>query len=202
MTFVAYCLASIIWVVYGYSLSFGPDKGGVIGGLDFFLLSGIGVASIQGTIPQFVFVLFQMTFAVITVALITGAVVERMKFSALMMFSVLWFTIVYSPVAHWVWGGGWLAKLGALDFAGGTVVHINAGVSALALAFLLGKRKGFPQDQMEPNNIPLVVLGAGILWFGWFGFNAGSRSRQRPGCVRFRHHQHAGRSGLPHLDVP
>jgi Amt family ammonium transporter len=118
--------------------------------------------------------IFQCMFAIITVALITGSVVERVKFSSLCVFAVAWLTLIYSPVAHWVWGGGWLSKLGVLDFAGGSVVHINAGVSALALAFLLGKRKGFPQDPMEPNNIPFVVLGAGLLWFGWFGFNAGS----------------------------
>jgi Amt family ammonium transporter len=127
------------------------------------------------TVPHLAFMIFQAMFAIITVALFTGAVVERVKFSALLIFSALWLTVVYAPVAHWVWGsGGWLASLGALDFAGGTVVHINAGVSALALVLLLGKRRGFPQDAMEPNNIPLVVLGAGLLWFGWFGFNAGS----------------------------
>ena len=127
------------------------------------------------TVPHLAYMIFQAMFAIITVALITGAVVERMKFSSLLVFSFLWLTVVYCPVAHWVWGsGGWLAKLGALDFAGGSVVHINAGVSALALVMLLGRRRGFPNEPMEPNNIPMVVLGAGLLWFGWFGFNAGS----------------------------
>ena len=178
MSFVALSLVGLLWVLYGYSLSFGPDKGGIIGGLDYIGLSQVGPepSSIYATtVPHLAFMIFQAMFAVITIALITGAIVERMKFSALLVFSVLWLTVVYSPVAHWVWGnGGWLANLGALDFAGGTVVHINAGVSALALVLLLGRRRGFPQEPMEPNNIPMVVLGAGLLWFGWFGFNAGS----------------------------
>jgi Amt family ammonium transporter len=177
MSFVMISLGGLIWVLYGYSLGFGPDIGGIIGNLSFLGLKGVGQdpsAVYATTTPHLAFMMYQGMFAIITVALITGSVVERIKFSSLIIFAVAWLTLIYSPVAHWVWGGGWLARLGALDFAGGTVVHINAGVSALALAFLLGKRKGFPQDQMEPNNIPLVVLGAGILWFGWFGFNAGS----------------------------
>jgi Amt family ammonium transporter len=177
MSFVMICVGSLMWVLYGYSLGFGPDVGGIIGNLDFIGLKGVGQTAstvYATTSPQLAFMIFQCMFAVITVALITGAVAERIKFSSLIVFAVAWLTLIYSPVAHWVWGGGWLAKLGALDFAGGSVVHINAGVSALALAFLLGRRKGFPQDPMEPNNIPFVVLGAGILWFGWFGFNAGS----------------------------
>ena len=177
MSFVMIGLGGLIWVLYGYSLGFGTDIGGIIGNLSFLGLKGVGQdpsAVYASTTPHLAFMMYQGMFAIITVALITGSVVERIKFSSLIVFAVAWLTLVYSPVAHWVWGGGWLVKLGALDFAGGTVVHINAGVSALALAFLLGKRKGFPQDQMEPNNIPLVVLGAGILWFGWFGFNAGS----------------------------
>jgi Amt family ammonium transporter len=177
MSFVMIGLGGLIWVLYGYSLGFGPDIGGLIGNLSFLGLKGVGQdpsAVYATTTPHLAFMMYQGMFAIITVALITGSVVERIKFSSLIVFAVAWLTLIYSPVAHWVWGGGWLAKLGALDFAGGTVVHINAGVSALALAFLLGKRKGFPQDAMEPNNIPLVVLGAGILWFGWFGFNAGS----------------------------
>jgi Amt family ammonium transporter len=179
MSFACLGLIGVLWVVYGYSLSFGPDKAGIIGGLDFLGLAGVGQESSSiyaTTIPHLAFMVFQGMFAVITVALITGAVVERIKFSALMLFSVLWFTFVYTPVAHWVWGsGGWLAKLGALDFAGGTVVHIAAGVSALSLALLLGPRRGFKEKEpMEPGNIPMVALGAGILWFGWFGFNAGS----------------------------
>ncbi|MFC1929474.1 ammonium transporter [Chloroflexota bacterium] len=178
MSFAALGLIGILWVLYGYSLSFGSDNGGFIGGLNFVGLMGVGQepSSIYAsTVPHLAFMVFQGMFAIITVALITGAVVERIKFGALLVFSVLWMTVVYSPVAHWVWGdGGWLANLGVLDFAGGAVVHINAGVSALALVILLGRRRGFPEQPMEPNNIPMVVLGAGLLWFGWFGFNAGS----------------------------
>jgi Amt family ammonium transporter len=179
MSFACLGLIGVLWVVYGYSLCFGPDKAGIIGGLDFFGLVGVGQepSSVYATtIPHLAFMIYQGMFAIITVALITGAVVERIKFSALMLFSVLWFTFVYTPVAHWVWGnGGWLAKLGTLDFAGGTVVHIAAGVSALSLALLLGPRRGFKEKEpKEPGNIPMVALGAGILWFGWFGFNAGS----------------------------
>ncbi len=179
MSFVLLGLVGLLWVLYGYSLSFAPDKGGIIGGLDFVGLRGVGQepSSIYAaTVPHLAYMIFQAMFAVITVALITGAVVERMKFSALIVFAILWFTIVYCPVAHWVWGsGGWLARLGALDFAGGTVVHISAGMSALALAMCLGSRKGFHEKEpMEPSNVPIVVLGAGLLWFGWFGFNAGS----------------------------
>jgi Amt family ammonium transporter len=179
MCFVTLGLIGLLWVIYGYSLSFGPDKGGLIGGLDFIGLKGVGQtpsAVYAVTIPQLAFAAFQMMFAVITVALITGAVVERIKFSSLLVFSALWFTIVYCPVTHWVWGaGGWLNKMGFLDFAGGTVVHITAGVSALALAMILGPRRGYHEgERMDPSNIPMVLLGAGILWFGWFGFNAGS----------------------------
>ncbi len=178
MSFIALGLIGLLWVPYGYSLSFSPDNGGFIGGLDFVGLAGVGQEPsplYASTVPHLAFMIFQAMFAIITVALITGAVVERLKFCSLLVFSALWLTLVYSPVAHWVWGsGGWLAKLGALDFAGGTVVHINAGVSALALVMLLGRRRGFPQEPMAPNNIPMVALGAGLLWFGWFGFNAGS----------------------------
>ena len=178
MSFAALGLIGILWVLYGYSLSFGSDNGGFIGGLNFVGLMGVGQepSSIYAsTVPHLAFMVFQGMFAIITVALITGAVVERIKFGALLIFSALWMTVVYCPVAHWVWGdGGWLANLGVLDFAGGAVVHINAGISALALVMLLGRRRGFPEQPMEPNNIPMVVLGAGLLWFGWFGFNAGS----------------------------
>jgi Amt family ammonium transporter len=174
MTFVAYCLASVIWVMWGYSLAFGPDKGGVIGGLDLLFLSGITPASLEGTIPTNVFALFQMTFAGITVALVLGSIVDRMKFSAWILFTILWVTFVYCPVAHWVWGKGWMASMGALDFAGGTVVHINAGVAGLVLALVLGKRIGFGREAMFPSSIALTALGAALLWFGWFGFNAGS----------------------------
>jgi Amt family ammonium transporter len=181
MSFVCLGLVGLLWILYGYSLAFGADHGGFIGGLNFIGLKNVGQnpSSVYATtVPQLAFMAFQAMFAIITVALISGAVVERIKFAGLILFSALWMTLVYSPVAHWVWGnGGWLAKLGVLDFAGGSVVHINAGVSALALALLLGKRRGFPADAMEPNNIPLVVLGAGLLWFGWFGFNAGSALR-------------------------
>ncbi len=179
MSFAILGLVGILWVVYGYSLSFGPDRGHIIGGLDWFGLNHVGQepsATYATTVPHLAYMTFQGMFAIITVALFTGAIVERVKFSALLVFSVLWLTFVYSPVAHWVWGsGGWLARLGALDFAGGTVVHINAGASALALAWLLGPRRGYREKEpMEPNNIPMVALGAGLLWFGWFGFNAGS----------------------------
>jgi Amt family ammonium transporter len=177
MSFAIMGLIGIIWVLWGYSLSFGDDKGSFIGGLNFLGLANVGMepsGTYASTVPHLAFMAFQGMFAVITVALITGAVVERIKFSALMIFSALWMTVVYAPVCHWVWGGGWLGGLGALDFAGGAVVHINAGISALALVIVLGKRKGFSKDIMEPNNIPLVALGAGLLWFGWFGFNAGS----------------------------
>ncbi len=179
MSFAALCLIALLWVLYGYSLSFGTDIGGFIGGLDFIGLRQVGQepSSIYATtVPHLAFMMFQAMFAIITVALITGAVVERTKFSALLVFSALWMTFVYSPVAHWVWGdGGWLFNLGALDFAGGTVVHITAGASALAIAMLIGPRKGFKEGEpMEPHNIPMVVLGAALLWFGWFGFNAGS----------------------------
>jgi Amt family ammonium transporter len=179
MSFAIVALVSILWVLYGYTLGFGPDKGGVIGGLDWLGLVGVGQepSSVYATtVPHLAFMMFQGAFAIITVALITGAVVERIKFSALLVFATLWLTLVYCPVAHWVWGsGGWLAKLGALDFAGGAVVHVNAGISALALALVLGPRLGFKaRETMEPNNIPYVVLGAALLWFGWFGFNAGS----------------------------
>ena len=178
MSFVCLGLVGLLWVLYGYSLSFGSDNGGLIGGLDFLGLMNVGQepsAIYASTVPHLAFMIFQAMFAIITVALITGAVVERIKFGALLIFSVLWMTVVYAPVCHWVWGdGGWLASLGVLDFAGGAVVHINAGASAMALVLLLGRRRGFPQETMEPNNIPMVVLGAGLLWFGWFGFNAGS----------------------------
>ena len=177
MSFAILGLVGIIWVLYGYSLSFGSGRG-LIGGLEWLGLRGVGQepsATYATTVPHLAFMIYQAMFAIITVALWTGAVVERMKFSALMVFAVLWFTLVYAPVAHWVWAAdGWLFKLGALDFAGGTVVHINAGVSALALAMVLGPRKGYQKEAMEPHNIGMVVLGAALLWFGWFGFNAGS----------------------------
>jgi Amt family ammonium transporter len=174
MTFVAYCLGSVIWVMWGYTLAFGPDLAGVVGGLDNAFLRGIGVDSLSGTIPTLVFVVFQMTFAAITVALVLGSVVDRMKFSAWIVFTILWLTFIYSPIAHWVWGGGWMAEMGALDFAGGTVVHINAGVAGLVLSYSLGKRLGYGKTPMFPSSVSLTALGAALLWFGWFGFNAGS----------------------------
>jgi Amt family ammonium transporter len=175
MTIVAYCLASVIWVMWGYSLAFGPDKAGIIGGLENLFLADIGVDSVHGSIPTYVFVLFQMTFAGITVALVLGSIVDRMKFSSWIVFTVLWITFIYAPIAHWVWGGGWMSKLGALDFAGGNVVHINAGVAGLVLSLMLGKRIGYGKEAMFPSSIALTALGAALLWFGWFGFNAGSQ---------------------------
>lgn len=171
MSFVTYCIVSFLWVFYGYSLTFSGDIAGIIGHLDKVFLAGVKVDSLQGTIPEVLFSIFQLTFAAITVALISGAYIERMKFSAWVLFSILWMSLVYVPVAHWVWGGGFLAKMGALDFAGGTVVHINAGIAALVGVLILGKRKN---TLLVPNNLTLVALGAALLWFGWFGFNAGS----------------------------
>jgi Amt family ammonium transporter len=176
-SFVILCLISLLWMLGGYSLSFGPDKWGVIGGLDWVALSGVGMTphpSYGPTIPHQAFMMFQLMFAAITPALITGAFAERMKFSALILFAGLWSLFVYAPVAHWLWGGGWLARLGALDFAGGAVVHITSGVSALVCASMLGSRHGYGTDYMAPHNLPLTLLGTGLLWFGWFGFNAGS----------------------------
>ena len=175
MTMVAYCLGSVIWMLWGYSLAFGPDKGGIIGGLSHVFMNGIGVDSLSGSIPTIVFALFQMTFACITVALVLGSIVDRMKFSAWIVFTGLWLTFIYCPIAHWVWGGGWMGSMGALDFAGGTVVHINAGVAGLVLALVLGKRIGYGKEAMFPSSIALTALGAALLWFGWFGFNAGSQ---------------------------
>jgi len=177
-SFVILALISVQWVLFGYSLAFGPDRGGIIGSLDWLGLNGVGQApnaDYAATIPALAYMIFQAMFAIITVALITGAFVERIKFSAFMVFALLWATIVYDPIAHWVWGaGGWLRSMGALDFAGGTVVHVSSGISALAIAFVIGARKGFGKQPMEPHNIPMSVLGAVLLWFGWFGFNGGS----------------------------
>ena len=171
-------LISVQWVLYGYTLAFGPDKGHIIGGLQWLGLIGVGQTpnpAYSATVPHLAFMAFQMAFAVITPALITGAFVERISFPGFLVFTLFWSTFVYCPVAHWVWGmGGFLRNLGALDFAGGTVVHITAGMSALALALVIGKRKGYGKFPMEPSNIPLTVLGAFLLWFGWFGFNGGS----------------------------
>lgn len=174
MTFAAYCLASIVWVAWGYSLAFGTDIGGFVGSLEHVLFAGIGVDSLSGTIPTSVFALFQMTFACITIALVLGSVVDRMKFSSWLVFTILWVTVVYAPVCHWAWGGGWMAQMGALDFAGGTVVHINAGIAGLVTCLVLGKRVGWGKEAMFPSSVTLTALGAALLWFGWFGFNAGS----------------------------
>jgi ammonium transporter, Amt family len=177
-SFVIIGLVTLLWVLYGYSLSFGPDIGHLIGGLQWFGLKGVGLdpnADYAGTIPHLAFMIYQAMFAIITPALITGAIAERMKFKAFLIFIVLWTTLVYNPIAHWVWGvGGWIRNLGALDFAGGTVVHISSGIAALAAALVMGKRKGLGEEPMVPHNLPLTILGAGMLWFGWFGFNAGS----------------------------
>jgi ammonium transporter, Amt family len=177
-SFFILALISVQWVLWGYTLAFGPDQGGLIGGFDFLGLRGVGAepnGTYAATIPHSAFMVFQMMFAVITPALITGAFAERKRFKAFVVFTLAWATFVYAPVAHWVWAdGGWLRKLGALDFAGGTVVHITSGVSALVAATFLGKRVGFGKEKMDPHDLTMTVLGAGLLWFGWFGFNAGS----------------------------
>ena len=175
-SFFILCLISVQWVLWGYTLAFGPDKGGIIGGLDWLTLKGVGQepGPYAATVPHQAFMVFQMMFAVITPALITGAFAERKRFKAFVVFTLLWATFVYDPVAHWVWGGGWLGQLGALDFAGGTVVHITSGVSALVAALVLGRRVGYGRDALEPHDATMTVLGASLLWFGWFGFNAGS----------------------------
>jgi Amt family ammonium transporter len=177
-SFIAIALVSVQWILIGYSLSFGPDIKGFIGDLSWAGLQGVGLtpnADYAPTVPHLAFMIYQAMFAVITPALISGAFAERMKFSAYVVFTLVWTTIVYDPVAHWVWGtGGWLKQMGALDFAGGIVVHATSGFSALAAALFIGKRKGFLQEPMPPHDLPLTVLGAGLLWFGWFGFNAGS----------------------------
>ncbi|MDG1322598.1 MAG: ammonium transporter, partial [Porticoccaceae bacterium] len=174
--FAITCLASIVWFAFGYSIAFG-DGGSMnayIGNLDNLFLGKVTEGSMSGDIPESVFAMFQMTFAIITPALIVGAFAERMRFSAMLLFSGLWLTLVYAPITHWVWGGGWLGEMGLLDFAGGTVVHITAGVGALVAALVLGNRKGFPRQAMPPHNLTMTVTGAGMLWVGWFGFNGGS----------------------------
>ncbi len=177
-SFFVLCLVSIQWVLFGYSLAFGPDKGHFIGSLAWFGLKGVTMApnpAYASTIPHLLFMIYQMMFAVITPGLITGAFAERMKFSTYVIFTLLWATLVYDPICHWVWGdGGWLRNKGALDFAGGTVVHISSGISALVCALYIGKRRGYGQEPMPPHNLPLCLIGAALLWFGWFGFNAGS----------------------------
>ena len=176
-SFIILALISVQWVLWGYSLAFGPDKGGIVGGLEWIGLRGVGLdpGPYSDTIPHQAYMVFQLMFAVITPALITGAFAERIKFSTFIVFTLAWATFIYDPLAHWVWGkGGWLGALGALDFAGGTVVHISSGVSALAAALVIGRRKGYGREPMQPHSLPLTVAGAALLWFGWFGFNAGS----------------------------
>ena len=176
-SFAAMGVISLVWLFWGYSLSFGTDINGLIGGLDFLGLAGVGMephATLATNLPHVVFMIFQCMFAIITPALITGAFAERMRFSAFLIFIVLWCTFVYSPLCHWVWGGGWMAKMGAMDFAGGAVVHMSSASAALAAALVVGKRKGFGKRSFLPHNLPMTMIGTALLWFGWFGFNAGS----------------------------
>ena len=178
MSFISLGFVAVAWAVIGYSLAFAPGNNW-IGDTSRLFLNGVGLEA-QGTIPHVLFMCYQGTFCIITAALISGAIVERMRFSAYVVFITLWALVVYSPIAHWVWGGGWLADMGALDFAGGTVVHVNAGVAALVAAMLVGKRRDFKSSALMPHNVPFVLLGAGLLWFGWFGFNAGSALAASP----------------------
>ncbi len=185
-SFVCMGIISILWVVFGYSLAFGPDVGNFIGNLDHLFLKGVGLepGPYAATIPALLFCGFQLMFAIITPALITGAFAERIKFTAFLAFTILWSTLVYLPICHWVWAqGGWLFKMGALDFAGGTVIHISSGAAALVCALVIGKRKGYGRDSMHPHNLPMTIMGAGLLWFGWFGFNAGSALGASPIAV-------------------
>src|SRR6188768_1216674 len=181
MSFISLGFVGVLWALVGYSLAFttGNDW---LGDMSNAFLNGVGLEA-KGTIPHALFMAFQGTFCIITAALISGAIVERMRFPAYVTFISLWAVVVYSPIAHWVWGGGWLAKMGALDFAGGTVVHVNAGVAALVAAFVLGKRRDYPSSQLLPHNVPFTLLGAGLLWFGWFGFNAGSALAASPSAA-------------------
>ena len=172
MSFISLGFVAVAWALIGYSLAFAPGNA-IIGDLSRLFLNGVGLEP-NGTIPHYLFMCYQATFCIITAALISGAIVERMRFSAYVTFITLWAIVVYSPVAHWVWGGGWLSKMGALDFAGGTVVHVNAGIAALVAAIVVGKRRDYPSSSLLPHNVPFTLLGAGVLWFGWFGFNAGS----------------------------
>ncbi len=176
-SFAAMGVISLVWLFWGYSLSFGTDINGLIGGFDFLGLSGVGMEpheTLATNLPHMVFMIFQCMFAIITPALITGAFAERMRFSAFLLFIILWCTFVYSPLCHWVWGGGWMAKMGAMDFAGGAVVHMSSASAALAAAIVIGRRKGFGKRSFLPHNLPMTMIGTALLWFGWFGFNAGS----------------------------
>jgi len=172
LAFIAFAVVTLQWVIFGYSLAFGSDIGGLIGNLEYVFLHGVGMGG--DGIPDLLFMVFQLVFAGLALAIVTSAVAERVKLSSFIIFGLLWTTLVYDPLAHWAWGGGWAAQLGALDFAGGTVVHISSGFSALALALVIGKRVGFGSYSMEAHNIPMTLLGGALLWFGWFGFNAGS----------------------------
>src|ERR671911_2841008 len=178
MSFISLGFVGVLWAIVGYSLAFSAGNN-YIGDLSRLFLRGVGLEA-QGSIPHYLFMAYQGTFCIITAALISGAIVERMRFSAYLLFISLWSIVVYAPLAHWVWGGGWLADMGALDFAGGTVVHVNAGVAALVAAIVVGKRRDYPSSSLVPHNVPLVLLGAGLLWFGWFGFNAGSALAASP----------------------
>ena len=175
-SFILLAIISVQWILWGYSVAFGPDIFGLMGSLTYVGLTGVGAdpGPYADTIPHLAFMMFQGMFAAITPALITGAFAERMRFSTFLWFGILWSTLVYGPLAHWVWGGGWIGAIGALDFAGGTVVHISSGVSALVCALMLGRRRGWPNEHMPPHNLPFAVTGAALLWVGWFGFNAGS----------------------------
>lgn len=172
-SFFALCFISVQWVIWGYSFSFGSGIGGIFGGFDYLFMNGVGQEA-NGTIPHLAFAIFQGAFAVITFALITGAIVERLTFKAYLLFGLLWTTIVYDPLCYWVWGGGWIGAIGALDFAGGTVVHISSGASALIACLIIGRRSGYPKQVLPPHSVPFTVIGTSLLWFGWFGFNAGS----------------------------
>jgi Amt family ammonium transporter len=176
LSFVAFALVSIQWVLFGYSLAFGPDVGGFIGNLEYLGLNNVGMdpGPYSAVVPGLLYMVFQLVFATVTMAIVTSGFAERIKFSSYLVFALLWTTIVYDPLAHWVWGGGWASQFGAIDFAGGTVVHISSGFAALALAIVIGKRVGYGKNVMEPANIPWSILGAALLWFGWFGFNSGS----------------------------
>ena len=174
MSYTAFCTASVVWVVVGYSIAFSGD-GAYFGNLDNLLLKGIMVTDVEGTIPTLLFVFFQGTFAAIAVALVSGSIIERVRYSTWFVFSILWVIFVYSPVTHWVWGGGFLSQLGELDFAGGTVIHVNAGVAGLVLVYLLGNREGYKKTSVRPASVKLMILGSALLWFGWFGFNGGSQ---------------------------
>jgi Amt family ammonium transporter len=176
LSFLAFALASIQWILFGYSLAFGIDVSGIVGGFNYMAMNGVGLgeAPLAPNIPALIYAAFQLVFAAVTLAILTSAVAERVKLSSFIVLALLWTTLIYDPLAHWVWAGGWLAQMGALDFAGGTVVHISSGFSALAIALVIGKRMGFGSYVMEPHNIPMAMIGAALLWFGWFGFNSGS----------------------------